>query len=74
MGWLSLGAIIFFSCRYDLLGRIIAANAFFLVFIIFGALILGVLAIYGVMNSWRLLGAEQRLVRPTTSILAGAAG
>ena len=58
LGWLSLAAIIFFCYRHDLLARIIAANGIFIIFIVLGAAVLGVLAIYGVMNSWRLLRRE----------------
>lgn len=54
VGWLALGAIVFFCVRHNLLARIIAANVFFITFIIVGALLLGVLALYAVLNTWRM--------------------
>jgi len=55
VGWLALGAIVFFWLRHDLLARIVAASVFFIMFIVIGALILGVLALYAVLNTWRML-------------------
>jgi hypothetical protein len=54
-GWVALAVIVYFCLRFDLIVRVYNAEPFFIVYIIMVALALGMLALYGVMNTYRII-------------------
>ncbi|MBN2080670.1 hypothetical protein JW859_00545 [bacterium] len=54
-GLVACAVIVFFGFRCDILAGWISANGIFLVFIVLGGVMLFILALYGLMNSFRLL-------------------
>jgi|GEM_PF-7044331 len=60
MGLMACAVIVYFCFHREILAGWISANGIFLVFIVMGGVMLGILALYGLMNSFRLLTRGRR--------------